>query len=151
MQRITITVDDELMADLDSLIAMKGYANRSEAIRDLVRASIKENAISADSLPDCVGVLSYVYQHNARELSKRLTSSHHEQHDLSVASLHLHLDADYCLEVSLLRGPVDEVKLFADSIISQRAVVHGDISIIPHANQSGVHAHNHSHKDRGEG
>lgn len=147
MQRITITVDDELMSDLDSLIAMKGYANRSEAIRDLVRASIKENAVSADSLPDCVGVLSYVYQHNARELSKRLTSSHHEQHDLSVASLHLHLDADYCLEVSLLRGPVHEVKQFADSIISQRSVVHGDISIIPHASQSGARDHNHSHKD----
>lgn len=146
MQRITITVDDELMSDLDSLIAMKGYANRSEAIRDLVRASIKESAVSADSLSDCVGVLSYVYQHNARELSKRLTSSHHEQHDMSVASLHVHLDADYCLEVSILRGPVHDVKQFADSIISQRAVVHGDLSITPHANQSGPRIHNDDHK-----
>jgi CopG family nickel-responsive transcriptional regulator len=77
-------------------------------------------------------VLSYVFQHDARDLARRLTTSHHQHHDLSVASLHVHLNEELCLEVSLLRGEVRTVKQFADSIISQRAVVHGDVSIIPH-------------------
>jgi CopG family nickel-responsive transcriptional regulator len=132
MQRITITVDDDLMHDLDALIALKGYANRSEAIRDLVRSSMNEVAIASDATSQCVGVLSYVFQHDARDLARRLTTSHHQHHDLSVASLHVHLNEELCLEVSLLRGEVRTVKQFADSIISQRAVVHGDVSIIPH-------------------
>lgn len=133
MQRITITVDDDLMDDLDQLIAQKGYANRSEAVRDLVRASIKETAVASDAISECVGVLSYVYQHDARDLAKKLTTSHHEHHHMSVASLHVHMSEELCLEVSLLKGDVKAVKQFADSIISQRAVVYGDVSIIPQA------------------
>lgn len=136
MQRITITVDDDLMNDLDALIALKGYANRSEAVRDLVRSSMKEVAIESDAKSQCVGVLSYVYKHDARDLAKKLTTSHHEHHHMSVASLHVHLDEDLCLEVSLLKGEMKAVKQFADSIISQRAVVYGDVSIIPHDGHS---------------
>jgi CopG family nickel-responsive transcriptional regulator len=136
MQRITITVDDGLMEDLDALIVLKGYANRSEAVRDLVRSSMNEAAVASDSSGQCVGVLSYVFQHDARDLAKKLTSSHHEHHNMSVASLHVHLNEDLCLEVSLLRGDVKSVKEFANSIISQRAVVYGDVSIIPHDSHS---------------
>ncbi|MGO1164241.1 nickel-responsive transcriptional regulator NikR [Brucella thiophenivorans] len=136
MQRITITVDDDLMTELDALIAVKGYANRSEAVRDLVRASIKDTAIASDAMSECVGVLSYVYQHEARDLAKKLTTSHHEHHHMSLASLHVHLNEDLCLEVSLLRGEAKAVKEFANSIISQRAVVYGDVSIIPHDSHS---------------
>ncbi|MDT6941034.1 nickel-responsive transcriptional regulator NikR [Brucella pseudogrignonensis] len=132
MQRITITVDDDLMHDLDALIARKGYANRSEAVRDLVRSSIGEAEIASDEAKNCVGVLSYVYQHDARDLAKKLTASHHDHHHMSVASLHVHMNEELCLEVSLLRGEVKDVKQFANSIISQRAVVYGDVSIIPH-------------------
>ncbi|MCL7999232.1 nickel-responsive transcriptional regulator NikR [Brucella sp. 21LCYQ03] len=139
MQRITITVDDDLMTELDALIALKGYANRSEAVRDLVRASIKDTAIASDATSECVGVLSYVYQHDARDLAKKLTTSHHEHHHMSVASLHVHMDHELCLEVSLLRGEVKAVKEFANSIISQRAVVYGDVSIIPHQNNHHHH------------
>jgi len=140
MQRITITVDDDLMEDLDALIALKGYANRSEAVRDLVRASMKEAAIASGAMNECVGVLSYVYQHDARDLAKKLTTSHHEHHHMSVASLHVHMNEELCLEVSLLRGEVKAVKEFANSIISQRAVVYGDVSIIPH---EATHHHHH--------
>lgn len=136
MQRITITVDDDLMADLDALIALKGYANRSEAVRDLVRSSMNEAAVTSDATTQCVGVLSYVFQHDARDLAKKLTTSHHEHHQMSVASLHVHLNEDLCLEVSLLRGDVKTVKQFANSIISQRAVVYGGVSIIPHDGHS---------------
>jgi CopG family nickel-responsive transcriptional regulator len=131
MQRITITVDDDLMAELDHMIEHKGYANRSEAIRDLARAGMKEVSVEENALDDCVGVLSYVYKHEARDLAKRLTSTHHDHHHISIASLHVHLNEDYCLEISLLRGQVGSLKTFADSIISQRSIVHGDLAIIP--------------------
>lgn len=138
MQRITITVDDELMAELDRMIERDGYPNRSEAMRDLARLGLRTAATDAGEVRDCVGVLSYVYDHEARDLSRRLTTSHHHHHDISVASLHVHLDADQCLEISVLKGRSDELQQFADTIISQRAVAYGELKIVP---QSG---HDHS-------
>lgn len=131
MNRITITIDDDLMAELDRLIETRGYPNRSEAIRDLARAGMKEMAVEAGDLADCFGVLSYVYDHEARDLARRLTRSHHSHHAISVASLHVHLDTDRCLEVSILKGRTSEVRHFADAITSQRAVAYGELKIIP--------------------
>ena len=72
MQRVTVTLDDDLMAELDAIIAERGYQNRSEAIRDLARAGIKEAAPDSGRGRDCVAALVYVYDHEARQLSKRL-------------------------------------------------------------------------------
>lgn len=131
MQRITITIDDDLMAKLDHMIEHKGYKNRSEALRDLARAGMKNDMIEDNRLEDCVGVLSYVYEHEARDLAKRITAAHHDHHHMTIASMHVHLDEEYCLEVSLLRGHVKALKEFSSEIISQRAVAYGDLSIIP--------------------
>lgn len=136
MQRITITVDDELMAELDRMIDEGGYPNRSEAIRDLARLGLRNAATDAGEVRDCVGVLSYVYDHEARDLARRLTTSHHHHRDISVASLHVHLDAEQCLEVSVLRGRSDELREFADTIVSQRAVAYGELKIVPQPRQS---------------
>lgn len=133
MQRITITIDDDLMEQLDYMIEHKGYSNRSEAIRDLARAGMKENLLHANELISCVGVLSYVYEHEARDLAKRITARHHDHHDMTIASMHIHLDKGSCLEISLLRGHARELKEFANAIISQRAVIHGDLTLIPDA------------------
>ena len=73
MQRVTITIDDDLMAELDRIIASRGYQNRSEAIRDLARAGIREAAESLDGNQNCVAALVYIYDHAARQLPKRLT------------------------------------------------------------------------------
>lgn len=131
MQRITITIDDDLLGELDEMIRRRGYANRSEALRDLARAGMKEVALEEGGIGACFGVLSYVYDHEARDLSRRLTSSHHHHHDISVASLHVHIDAGRCLEVSILKGPATEVRHFADSITAQKAVEHGELKVIP--------------------
>lgn len=133
MQRITITIDDDLMEKLDYMIEHKGYSNRSEAIRDLARAGMKVDLEQTNKLDDCVGVLSYVYEHEARDLAKRITATHHDHHDMTIASMHVHLDKGNCLEVSLLRGNVKALKEFSNAIISQRAVIHGDLTIIPDA------------------
>src|SRR3954463_14217789 len=94
MQRVTITIDDELMVELDRIIAARGYQNRSEAIRDLARAGIREAAETLDQKRDCVAALVYAYAHNATQLPKRLTDVFRDHHELSLASMHAHLDHD---------------------------------------------------------
>ena len=113
MQRLTITVDDDLVADVDEFIAARGYANRSEAIRDLVRSGLQQSSLEVAGSRDCIATLSYVYDHAARELPKRLTQDFHEHHHLAQATLHVHVSHDSCLEVTVLRGRSSEVKAFA--------------------------------------
>jgi CopG family nickel-responsive transcriptional regulator len=131
MQRVTITIDDELMTELDRIIAAHGYQNRSEAIRDLARAGIREAAESLDQKRDCVAALVYVYDHAARQLSKRLADTFHDHHELSLASMHAHLDHDSCMEVTILRGKADKVRHFAEHVIAERGVRHGRVVLVP--------------------
>lgn len=148
MQRITVTLDDDLMDALDALIATRGYQNRSEAIRDLARSGLRQAAQEAGSEEACVGVLSYVYDHSARDLARRLTTTFHHHHDLTVSSLHVHLDADNCLEIGVLKGSMAEVQHFAEHVIAERAVRHGSLHLVPvpkpDEDRPG-HAHPHSH------
>ena len=151
MQRITITIEDELLAEVDALVARKGYASRSEAVRDLVRAGATRDP-EPDPRSPCVATLTYVYDHATRELAQRLTVAHHHRHDLAVASLHVHLDHDACLEVSVLRGPSGAVREFADVVTSQRGVRHFHLHLIPaaleeerHDHGSGRRSHTHVH------
>jgi CopG family nickel-responsive transcriptional regulator len=131
MQRVTITIDDDLMAELDRIIENRGYQNRSEAIRDLARAGIREAAESLDRERDCVAALVYVYDHAARQLPRRLTETFHDHHELSLSSLHVHLDHDSCLEVTVLRGKSGEVQHFAEHVIAERGVRHGRVVMMP--------------------
>jgi CopG family nickel-responsive transcriptional regulator len=151
MQRVTITIDDELMIELDRIIAARGYQNRSEAIRDLARAGIQQAAETLDQKGDCVAALVYVYDHHARQLSKRLTDTFHDHHELSLASMHAHLDHDTCMEVTILRGKTEEVQHFGEHVIAERGVRHGrivmvptDLLIKPHTHADGT-THEHSH------
>jgi CopG family nickel-responsive transcriptional regulator len=131
MQRVTITIDDDLMAELDRIIESRGYQNRSEAIRDLARAGIREAAESLDGERECVAALVYVYDHAARQLPRRLTETFHDHHELSLSSLHVHLDHDSCLEVTVLRGKSGEVQHFAEHVIAERGVRHGRVVMMP--------------------
>src|SRR5579885_2013768 len=140
MQRVTITLE-ELMAELDRIIALRGYQNRSEAVRDLARAGIRQAAEEAGGSSDCVAALIYVYDHEARELSKRLTRSFHEHHDLSLAAMHVHLDHDSCMEVSVLKGKTEAIQNLADHVIAERGVRHGRLVTVPVDLESQTHAH----------
>ncbi len=131
MQRVTVTLDDDLMDELDRIMDERNYQNRSEAVRDLVRAGLRDAKVDGPKTGACMGALVYVYDHNARELSRRLTNAYHDHHDLSVASLHVHLDHDTCMELSVLRGEVRAVRHFADHVIAERSVRHGELVIIP--------------------
>ncbi len=141
MQRITITLDDDLMDELDRLIAARGYQNRSEAIRDLARAGMREAAQAASTAKECVAALVYVYDHEARELAKRLARSFHDHHDLSLAAMHVHLDHRSCMEVTMLKGKTAEVQHLAEHVIAERGVRHGRLVIIPVETETQKHAH----------
>ena len=141
MERATITLDDDLMARLDDFMADRRYANRSEAIRDLVRAGLERSAVAADPKAQCLAAAIYVYDHESRELASRLTHAAHDHHDLAISTLHVHLDHDSCMEVTVLRGEVGEVRHFADHVIAERGVRHGQLVLVPVDESTEAHTH----------
>jgi CopG family transcriptional regulator, nickel-responsive regulator len=143
MQRVTITIDDGLAADLERYMASHGYANRSEAVRDLARSGLQQLAVQ--SKQPCVAALIYVYDHHQRELPKRLTRNFHNHHDLTQATLHVHLDHERCMEVTVLKGRGDAVKELADHVIAERGVHHGQVVYLPGTD----HAHGSAHRNAG--
>ncbi|SPW31154.1 Nickel-responsive regulator [Edwardsiella tarda] len=149
MQRVTLSLDDDLMAEIDAIIKARNYQNRSEAIRDLARAGLQSMTDVPTQSANCVAALFYVYDHESRELSKRLTRTFHDHHDLSLASLHVHLDHGSCLEVSLLKGVGTEITRFAEQVIAERGVRHGKLVVVPGDEGEGhdhAHPHHHAHE-----
>lgn len=143
MRRLTISVDDALADEFDALIERKGYANRSEAFRDLVRTALNAEDLRGARATHCVATLSYVYNHHERQLATRLTSMQHEHHDVTVAAMHAHLDHDNCIETLILRGATREVQAFADAVMAQTGVRHGRLNLVPARQEKGGHAHFH--------
>jgi CopG family nickel-responsive transcriptional regulator len=141
MQRITITIDAALAEEIDRLIETRGYQNRSEAVRDLVRAGIARTRLPATAAPHCVASLVYVYEQRRRELPKRLVSAFQQHHDLSVATMRVALDHESCMEVAVLKGRTDEVEHFAEHVIAERGVRHGQVFVVPAEIETERHAH----------
>ena len=141
MQRVTITLEDELLIELDRMVATRGYQNRSEAVRDLARAGLRQAAEEASASRQCVAALVYVYDHETRALSRRLTQSFHDHHDLSLATMHVHLDHESCMEVTVLRGATAQVQHVADHVIAERGVRHGRLIMVPVELENEKHAH----------
>ncbi|MDP2834956.1 MAG: nickel-responsive transcriptional regulator NikR [Pseudomonadota bacterium] len=144
MERFTISLDETLAQSFDSLIRERGYANRSEAVRDMIRRElIKAETRRIAEAPHCVASLSYVYNHHERRLAERLTDLQHHAHDVVVSSMHVHLDHDNCLETLFLRGHTEEVRAFAEKLIAERGVRHGTLNLIPVESEAAPH-HVHS-------
>jgi CopG family nickel-responsive transcriptional regulator len=144
MERFTISLDNKLATEFDQLIGERGYLNRSEALRDMLRNKLNTLRLQDAQAPNCVASLSYVYNHHVRDLAERLTELQHHHHDLVVASTHVHLDHDNCLETVLLRGATEMVRRFADALIAERGVRHGQINLVPVDVDAGhLHVHNH--------
>ncbi|CAM5776325.1 Nickel-responsive regulator [Labrys miyagiensis] len=141
MQRITISIDDDLLETIDRLSTRRGYTSRSEALRDIVREAVTRGQSAEDDDAQCLATLSYVYEHEKRDLARRLTAAQHHKHDLSVATLHVHVDEHDCLEVAVLRGSVRDVTAFADGVTTQRGVRLGALHIIPGGEMHGDHPH----------
>ena len=125
--RFGVSLDGALLAQFDRVIARKGYTNRSEAIRDLIRESLVREQWELGT-DEVVGTLTLVYNHDVRDLSDKLTDLQHAHYKAIVSALHVHLDAHHCLEVLVLRGKAKELKSIADRLIGTRGVKHGTFS-----------------------
>jgi CopG family transcriptional regulator, nickel-responsive regulator len=152
MERVTISMSDEFAAELSEFMASNGYANRSEALRDLARLGLRNARLDSSRAGECFAALSYVYNHHTRDLSKRLTETHHGHHHLTVATMHVHLDHENCFEVAVLRGEVQAVRELARQVIAERGVKHGQVSFVPvtleteaHVHDGEAHVHHHVH------
>jgi CopG family nickel-responsive transcriptional regulator len=147
VQRVTLWIDDEVMDALDRYMEARGHENRSEAVRDLVHAGLLKDAKVEDGARNCFAALVYVYNHETRQLSKKIVHEHHSHADMSIATLHVHLDAETCLEVSLLRGLKLEVEHFASHLIGERGVRYGQLVVVPaEVGEDGKITQRHSHR-----
>jgi CopG family nickel-responsive transcriptional regulator len=122
--RFGVSIDERLLERYDELIAEKAYVNRSEALRDLIRASlVDEQWRVGDEV--AVGTVTLVYDHRTHDLADKLTDHQHVHHHEIVSTLHVHLDADHCLEVVVLRGVARDIQHIADELIGTKGVKHG--------------------------
>ncbi len=151
MERVTISMSDEFAIELANFMAAHHYDNRSEAVRDLARLGLKQAKLDSNVAGDCIATLSYVFNHHTRDMARRLTDAHHAHHQLQVATLHVHLDHENCLELAVLRGDAGAVRGFSSAVIAERGVTHGQVSFIPTTIQTEAHhhgdgpAHDHVH------
>jgi len=118
-------MERQLLARFDKVIEQKGYANRSEALRDLVRAELDRDAWQRGKRT--IATITIVYDHHVRELTERLTEIQHDHGELIISALHVHLDHHHCLEVIAAKGPARALKTMADRLIGARGVISGNV------------------------
>jgi CopG family nickel-responsive transcriptional regulator len=124
--RFGVSMEDDLLEKFDSVCAAKGYRNRSEAIRDMVRDLLIENELREGNT-EGVGTLTLVYDHHQRELEEKLTSYQHDHLSAIISTVHVHLSPHLCLEVLILRGKAREIRRIADGLIATKGVQHGKL------------------------
>lgn len=128
LSRIGVAIDSDLLKKFDDLIGARGYTNRSEAFRDLIRDELVEQVSQAPD-SEVVGTLTLVYNHHVRMLGDKLTDLQHEHYHHILSTLHVHLDHDNCLEVLIIRGKSHAVRTIADALISTKGVKHGSLTV----------------------
>ena len=128
LSRIGVAIDADLLRKFDKLIASRGYHNRSEAFRDLIRDELVERSWEQPD-SNVVGTVTLVYDHHVRMLNEKLTDMQHSHFHQILSTLHVHLDHDNCLEVLVVKGKASLVKKIADALISTKGVKHGRLTI----------------------
>ncbi len=141
--RFGVSLEDDLLEKLDDYVEKHHFPNRSQAIRHLIRnlhvAEIwKENQMAA-------GSIVLIYDHHRNRLVNSLLSIQHDFSEIILSSQHVHLDHDHCLESLMLKGPVEQVRAFAERLSAERGVRHGQLNLIPVATSNTDHAHPHLH------
>jgi len=126
--RFGVSIKPELLDKFDKIIKKKGYNNRSEAIRDIIRKSIiKEDTIAPNS--EVIGTLTMIYDHHEGTLTNKLLDLQHEHHNEILSTTHIHIDHHNCLEVLVLKGKTGEIKKLADNIKALKGIKHGELVI----------------------
>ncbi len=144
--RFGVSIEEELLEGFDALIEKKGYANRSEALRNLIRGMLLDVEVREKPDAEVVGTLTLVYDHDHGDLSNRLVDLQHQHHNRIISTLHVHIDEHSCLEVLIVRGRNDEVQQISDALIGTRGVQQGKLIISTSESLAQVHPdHGHSH------
>ena len=139
--RFGVSIEDNLLESFDRLVAERGYATRSEALRDLIRDALVQSRLEAPSKTTHVlGSLSLVYDHHAHDLTEQMNGLQHDNHDLVVSVMHVHVSHDDCMEVIVLRGQAGRVRQLADALLSLKGVKHGKLFITVPAHAIADHA-----------
>jgi CopG family transcriptional regulator, nickel-responsive regulator len=140
--RFGISMEDGLLHQFDHLIARKGYNNRSEAIRDIVREKLVDET-AEDPSASTVGALVYMYDNHKRDLEKSLSNLQHEYVDNIISTSHVHVDHDHCMEVVMLRGRASVLKTIAEKLLSFKGVQHGKLTLTAALDKPHHHPHAH--------
>ncbi len=126
--RFGISMEKDLLGRLDQEIVKRGYPNRSEAIRDLIRAQLVELDWSRED-EEVAGTITIIYNHHVRGLSDLLLEMQHKHHGMIVSVMHVHLEHDHCLEVMVVKGKASEARDLASRLIGVKGVKHGKLTI----------------------
>lgn len=150
MERLTISIDDELAGEFDRWMSQHGYENRSEAVRDLVREKLGAEQIDAGAAKWCTATLTYVYDRSEAPVTARVVQWQHEHHDLVVSISGAPLDHRNFLETVIARGESIRVRACAERLIATRGVRYGNLHLIP-LRSTEIHSHSgmdakHSHR-----
>jgi len=151
LSRFGVSIEDELLENFDHLVTDRGYATRSEALRDLMRDALIQSRIEGQQEgTDVLGSLTLVYDHHAHDLTEKMAELQHDHHGLVVSVLHVHISHDDCMEVIILRGRAGEVRTLANSLVSLKGVKHGKLFVTLPAQaiigRNSATASTHSHK-----
>ncbi len=128
LARFGVSIPKELLKAFDEYIERKHYANRSEAIRDLIRQKLVEEEWR-ESKEEVIGVITYLFNHHKRELAERLIEVQHDHYNKIITTQHIHIDHERCLEVVLVKGKANEIKTLADKIQALKGVLHLNVAL----------------------
>lgn len=130
LKRFGVSMDEKLLVEFDQLIKNKGYENRSEAVRDLVRNALVQQAWETDDSIVAGSILLF-YDHHQRDVLHELTTIQHQMHDVILATTHFHLDHHNCLELIVVKGKAKDLRSFSDQLISLKGVKYGKFTSAP--------------------
>ncbi len=142
--RTGVSLEEDLLHQFDLLIARRGYENRSEALRDLIREALLADIVVSNK--PVVGTLTLVYDHHVPNLSQKLTEVQHTAGAMILAATHVHLDHNYCLEVIIMKGRSKELQAVADGMLALRGVELGKLVLTNSGKELKASAHKHSHQ-----
>lgn len=144
--RFSVAMPEDLMQALDEYSERRGTGkNRSETIRDLVRTALVEEEVE-DPNSQIFGTLTMVFNHHANDLRDKLDAIQHAHVDEIVSTVHVHLDAENCLEVILMRGTSRDIRCIADTLLGTKGVMHGKLVTTTTGDPAHSHAHGHHHE-----
>ncbi len=125
--RFGVSIERDLLENYDALISERGYATRSEALRDLIRDALIQQKIELQTGIRALGSLTLIYDHHARNLVQEMGDIQHDFHDNILSMMHLHVSHDDCMEIIALSGVVSEIVELANRLLSLKGIKNGKL------------------------